>query len=147
MFPYNNDLKKMAEQMNPADVHSYVQDMIKRLTPSASATNQTPFMGGEKQNQEPSPALQADVFETFDNVFVRIVLPPEVTLSHIRIFHTSNQAIVENTLEKGNRTIITLPCLVKKKGATAQVKDDILEIKFPKSSDLQFTEISISEKL
>ncbi|MBS4222050.1 Hsp20/alpha crystallin family protein [Lederbergia citrea] len=147
MFPFNDQIKKMTEQMNNGDVHSYVQEMMKKLVPSPMETTQNPFNTERTQSQPSSQTdFQVNVFETFDDVFVRISLPADVSLENMKIFHTSNQAIVENMQEKGSRKVITLPCLVKKKGATAQVKDGILEIKIPKSDDLQFTEISISEK-
>jgi HSP20 family molecular chaperone IbpA len=67
-------------------------------------------------------------------------------MKHLKIFHTSNQAIIENIPGCDERQVITLPCLVKKKGAVAQYQDGILELKIPKSIDMQYTEIDVSEK-
>ncbi|VEF48239.1 spore coat protein [Bacillus freudenreichii] len=149
-FPFNDDFKKMTEQMKPDDIQSYVNDMIKKYIPSQwdnSAENEktSPFTStSSEQNHE---KLDAAVFETFDFVFIRIKLQNEEQQKHLKFFHTSNQAIIENFFEMGDRHTITLPCLVKRKGATALVKDLILEVKIPKSVDLQYTEVDISEKL
>ncbi|MBB2481919.1 hypothetical protein H5P36_17230 [Bacillus sp. APMAM] len=67
-------------------------------------------------------------------------------IHNIKIYHTSNQLIIENSSD-GNRDTITLPALVKKKGTTAQYKDEILEVKMPKSVDMQYTEVDVSERL
>ncbi|CAM3989767.1 Hsp20/alpha crystallin family protein [Lederbergia lenta] len=141
-FPFKDEFKKMAEEMKPGDIQSYVNDMMRKFNIS-----QFPDTQEKSPSTSEDTALGSNVFETFDYVYIRLTLPKEVTLKQLRIFHTSNQAILENIHEEGSRKVIVLPCVVKKKGATAQVKDNILEIKIPKSDDLQFTEISISEKL
>lgn len=141
-FPFKDEFKKMAEDMKPGDIQSYVNEMMRKF-------NVTQFSDTTENPSNPSDTsdLGSNVFETFDSVYIRLSLPKDVTLKHLRIYHTSNQAILENIHEKGDRKVIVLPCVVKKKGATAQVKDNILEIKIPRSDDLQFTEVSISEKL
>lgn len=147
-FPFNDDINKMAEQMKPSDIQSYVNDMIKKYIPSQWENSAE----GEKNNSmnttspHPKGKLDAAVFETFDHVFIRIMLQDEEQQKQIKFFHTSNQAIVENFFEPGDRHMITLPSLVKRKGATAFVKDLILEVKLPKSVDMQYTEVDISEK-
>ncbi|HBZ10623.1 MAG TPA: spore coat protein [Bacillus bacterium] len=149
-FPFNEDLKKMTDQMNPADIQSYVNDMIKKYIPSqwensGDTKTENPFNASATGNtQEKKP--DAAVFETFDYVFIRIQLQNEEQQKQIKFFHTSNQAIIENFFEIGDRHIITLPCLVKRKGATALVKDLILEVQIPKNIDMQYTEVDISEK-
>ncbi|MBS4199406.1 Hsp20/alpha crystallin family protein [Bacillus sp. FJAT-49732] len=152
MFPFNEDIKKLTEQLNPSDVHSYVNDMMKKLMKNTPMDNMvSPQMNNNNNDNDHQQTSQneitARVFETFDDVFVRLRLPENVSLSQLRIFHTSNQAIIENLQGDGAKQVITLPSLVKKKGATAQVKNQILEIKIPKSDDLQYTEITVSEKL
>ncbi|MCJ8006577.1 Hsp20/alpha crystallin family protein [Lederbergia wuyishanensis] len=148
MFPFNEDIKKLTEQLNPSDVHSYVNDMMKNLMKNTPMDNMiSQQTSNSTTTQPPNNGISAQVFETFDDVFVRVHLPENVTLSQLKIFHTSNQAIIENLQGDGSRQVITLPSLVKKKGASAQVKNQILEIKIPRSDDLQYTEITVSEKL
>lgn len=137
--------------MKPSDIQTYVEDMIKKYIPSQwensadnGTTNSFDLSGSEPAEKE---KLDVAVFETFDHVFIRIKLQSEDQQKQIKFFHTSNQAIIENFFEVGDRHTITLPCIVKRKGATALVKDLILEVKIPKSVDMQYTEVDISEKL
>jgi HSP20 family molecular chaperone IbpA len=151
MFPFNNDeLKQIADKMNPADIQSYISEMIKKYIPSntENSGNPFPFQSNPASFQPKSESsIHPDVFETFDHIFIRIQLPNEEIHKQIKIFHTSNQAIIENFPEPGKRHTIILPSLVKRKGATALVKDQILEIKIPKMDDMQLTEVDVSERL
>ena len=114
-FPFNDDLKKLAGQMDPGDVHSYVNDMMKKFMPAqpnnlSSQHNDDTSTSGNDHNSE----LNARVFETFDDVFIRIDLPDDDAHQRIRIFYTSNQTIVENIHGDDKRHVITLP-LVKER--------------------------------
>lgn len=153
MFPFNNDeLKNIADKMNPADIQSYISEMIKKYIPPQMENADMPFnsqsnsasSAAETENQQ---KFHVDVFETFDHIFIRVQLPDEEIHKQLKIFHTTNQAIIENMPEPGKRHTIILPSLVKKKGASAMVKDHILEIKIPKMDDTQLTEVDVSEKL
>ncbi|MCP3738978.1 Hsp20/alpha crystallin family protein [Rossellomorea sp. BNER] len=169
MFPWNmfspfkRDQSGMMNGMNPKDIDQYVQGMMKQMipkewqgimNPQEMMKNGSSFMGdmnssaggNSGENQKQPAQIQANVFETFEDVFIRIKLPSEELATQMRVFHTSNQAIIENIPELGERQVITLPSLVKKKGSTAQYKDGILEIKIPKSVDMQYTEVDVSEK-
>jgi len=156
MFPFNNDMSKLFQQMNPQDMEKNIQNMIAQFMPKEwqgmfdhndmLSRAASIFPQNSQQSNNPSPPnLQANVFETFDDVYVRIPIEEEM-VQKIKIFHTSNQLIIENSTD-GNRETITLPALVKKKGTAAQYKDGILEVKMPKSVDLQYTEIDVSERL
>lgn len=145
------------KQMNPQDMEKSVQGMISQFMPKQwqgmfdhndmLSRASSIFPQNEQQPNEPtSSEFHANIFETFDDIFVRIPIQDEEVIQKVKIFHTSNQVMVENIFE-GNRKVITLPALVKKKGTTAQFKDGILEIKLSKSMDLQYTEIDVSERL
>lgn len=151
-FPFNDDIKKFSEQMKPEDIQSYVNDMIKKYIPSqgdhsTESETTSPVNCSLPDQTGKQKKFDAAVFETFDFVFIRIKIPNEEQQKHLKFFHTSNKAIIENFFEMGDRHTITLPCLVKRKGATALIKDLILEVKIPKSVDMQYTEVDISEKL
>lgn len=153
MFPFNQDeLKNIAEKMNPTDIQSYISEMIKKYISPHMENSSSPYQF-HTNNKPPDSETEkqqkfhVDVFETFDHIFIRIQLPDEETHKQLKIFHTSNQAIIENLPEPGKRHTIVLPTLVKRKGATALVKDLILEIKIPKMDDMQLTEVDVSEKL
>ncbi|MFD1705298.1 Hsp20/alpha crystallin family protein [Siminovitchia sediminis] len=149
-FPFNEDAKKWSEQMSTSDIQSFVNEMLKKYLPSQmeniasqqnSASNHT-----INENQHDSKRPDTQVFETFDFVFIRIHLLNEDQKTRLKFFHTSNLAIIENFFEDGDRFSIPLPCLVKRKGAVALIKDLILEVKIPKNIDMQFTEVDITEK-
>jgi len=156
MFPFNSDMSKLFKQMNPQDMEKGLQDMIAQFMPNGwqgmfdhndmLSRASSLFPQNNQQSNNPSPTnLQANVFETFDDVYVRIPINEEM-IQNTKIYHTSNQLIIENSSD-GNRETITLPALVKKKGTTAQYKDGILEVKMPKSVDMQYTEVDVSERL
>ncbi|MED1201545.1 Hsp20/alpha crystallin family protein [Heyndrickxia acidicola] len=163
MFPFNKESSNWMGQIKPQDIEKHVQNMLSQVMPdqwqglfnqdglmknASSMFQQQPQ--GEQQMEDTrgvqQQTIQAAVFETFDDIFVRVPLKEEEWAKQIRIFHTSNQAILENIPSQGERQIITLPCLVKKKGTTAQFRDGILEIKMPKNTDMQYTEVDVSER-
>ncbi|RBP08150.1 Hsp20/alpha crystallin family protein [Rossellomorea aquimaris] len=161
LFPFNKDMK---EQMNPKEMDSYIQGMMKKMFPGGwegmmnpndmmsgaqSFMNPLGNQGEKSQRGQASPSshsIPANVFESFEDIYIRFQVPSEEWMKQLKIFHTSNQAIIENIPGHEERQVITLPCLVKKKGAVAQYKDGILELKIPKSIDMQYTEIDVSDK-
>ena len=156
MFPFNKDMGKMLQQMNPQDMENGLQNMISQFMPKQwqgmfdhndmLSRASSLFEQNNGQANNPSPTnIHSNVFETFDDVYARIPINEDM-IQNIKIFHTSNQLIIENSSEN-NRETITLPAIVRKKGTTAQYKDGILEVKMPRSSDLQYTEVDVSERL
>lgn len=175
MFPWNlfpfGSKNNFMKQFNSQEIEKYVQNMINQYMPGQSdgmfnyeemikrATSM--FQNGDQtqnnqstgtvfQNQQQSSTntgFDVSVFETFDDIYVRIPIKNEDWLKHVKIFHTSNQVIIENIPEKGQRHVITLPALIKKKGTLAQYKDEMLEIKMSKNFDMQYTEVDVAEKL
>ncbi|TMU86956.1 Hsp20/alpha crystallin family protein [Bacillus sp. BHET2] len=167
LFPFNKDMKDQMNQMNPKEMDSYIQGMMKKMFPGGweSMMNPNDMMNGAQSFSNPmgmmgnqgqktqrdeasrsSSSVPTTIFETFEDVYIRFHVPNEEWMKSLKIFHTSNQAFIENIPDSDERQVITLPCLVKKKGAVAQYKDGILELKIPKSIDLQYTEIDVSEK-
>ncbi|RDI43173.1 Hsp20/alpha crystallin family protein [Falsibacillus pallidus] len=161
MFPFNKDMKNMMKEMKPNEVEGYVENIMSKIFPGQGQSmfnpgdmmkqmNMNPFLqpngAGGSSTARSANEIHADVFETFEDVFVRIPVKDEGNISQLRVYHTTNQAIVENIPNPGERHVITLPALVRKKGSYAQYKDGILEIKIPKSIDMQFTEVDVSEK-
>ncbi|MGR3764615.1 Hsp20/alpha crystallin family protein [Rossellomorea sp. NS-SX7] len=163
LFPFSKDMKEQMNQMNPKEIDSYVQDMMKKMfpggwsnmmNPTEAMKGHQPFihpMSNEPNHQEskastPANSIPVNIFETFEDVYIRLKIPDEEWMKQMKIFHTSNQAIIENIPEHGDRQVLTLPSLVKRKGAIAQFRDGILELKIPKSIDIQYTEIDVSEK-
>ncbi|MEH7124806.1 Hsp20/alpha crystallin family protein [Bacillus sp. JJ1532] len=155
LFPFNKDMKNMMKQMKPDEIDKYVQNMMNQMFPQGMQGMMQPqsFMPGFQNDARQSPpsssssSLPSSVFETHDNVFVRIPIKNEQWLKDMRIYHTSNQMMIEHIPEFEDKSTIILPALVKKKGASAYFKDGMLEIKIPKNVDMQYSEIDVTEIL
>ena len=152
LFPFNKDMKNMMQQMKPEEMEKYVQNIMGQMFPQKvqGMTNPANFMQGthpfHTQTAENSKEFQSSVYETHDYVYVRVPIKKEEWLKEMKLYHTSNQMIIEHIPEFDDKHTIVLPALVKRKGSRASFKDGMLEIKIPKNVDLQFTEIDIDEK-
>lgn len=150
LFPFNQDSKKMMQQMKPEEINNYIQKMMGQMIPEQMQKMMNEqdlkhnFHNKAKQSP-PTSTLPSSVFETHDYVYVRVQIKNEEWLKVMRLYYTSNQMIIEHIPEYDDKHTIILPALVKKKGTTAQVKDSILEIKIPKNVDMQFSEIDITK--
>ena len=154
LFPFQKYMKNFTGSHSAKDMEEYMSTMLKNLqngdfgqmmntaADANSTTNQnnTNHTSGTQQGK-----LNATIFETHSDIFVRISIENSDLLKNIRIVHTSNLLIVEGLPELTDRSTYTLPAIVKKKGSTAIYKDGALEIKLPKINDLQYSEINITE--
>ncbi|WP_040208618.1 Hsp20/alpha crystallin family protein [Neobacillus jeddahensis] len=150
IFPFNKDTKESIQKMKPAEIDKYVQDLMGKIMPGnmKGMMNPQDMFGGfpsSVSQQATAGGLNSTAFETHDFVFVRIPLKDDEWAKQIRIYHTSNQLIVEHIPKQEDKHTITLPAIVKKKGATANIKDGMLEVKIPKNVDMQFSEIDVTE--
>jgi hypothetical protein len=151
LFPFNKDMKENLQKMKPEEINNYVQDVIGKVMPGNFRGMMNPqdvfngFQPGAPSSTASSSPLNSSAFETHDFVYVRIPIKDEEWIKLIRIYHTSNQLIVENIPQREDKHIITLPAIVKKKGSSANYKDGILEVKIPKNVDMQFSQIDVTE--
>lgn len=152
LFPFNKDMKDTMQKMKPEEIEGFVQDLLGKVFPGNMRGIPNPqemFNGFQSSmSQQPPPTtdgVNSTTFETHDFVFVRIPIRKEESLKQLRIYHTSNQLIVENIPHPDDKHVITLPAIVRKKGASANFKDGILEVKIPKNIDMQFSQIDITE--
>jgi HSP20 family molecular chaperone IbpA len=151
MFPFNKDMKDTLQKMKPEEVDNYVQDIIGKIMPGNMRGMMNPqdmfngFQSSVSQQQPATGVLNSTSFETHDFVFVRIPIKHEEWIRNLRIYHTSNQLIVEHVPKHEDKHIITLPAIVRKKGASANYKDSVLEVKIPKNIDMQFSQIDVTE--
>lgn len=155
MFPFNKETKNMLQKMKPDEINQYVQDLIEKMVPGNMRDMMNPleFMNGFQTpfGQQTSPSgngagvLNETTFETHDFVFVRIPVKNEDWLKEMNIYHTSNQLIVEHIPQYEDQHTITLPAIVKKKGAAANYKDGMLEVRIPKNVDMQYSQIDVTE--
>ncbi|WP_100330666.1 Hsp20/alpha crystallin family protein [Bacillus xiapuensis] len=162
MFPFkppfssNKEWQKWVNQFNDGEIERYVQDVLAKTLPDSLQAHQkhfdflknAPFSPAQDQEVIPDnspPPIHISVFETHEDVYVKIPLQDPAALSSLKIYHTSNQTILEGLPGTEDKKIVILPAVVKKKGATANFKDGILQLKIPKEIDLQYSEIDVSE--
>lgn len=149
LLPFNKNMKDAMKNMKPEEIDHFVQDLMKKIMPSnmmGSLNPQELFDNFQIPNQyQNSGPLQAAAFETHDYVYVRIPIKSNEWIKQLRIYHTTNQLIVEHIPNPEDKNIITLPAIVKKKGAAAHYKDGILEVKIPKNIDMQYSQIDVTE--
>ncbi|WP_160721123.1 Hsp20/alpha crystallin family protein [Bacillus sp. USDA818B3_A] len=150
MLPFSKDMKESLQKMKPDEINNYVQDLIGKMMPNMGdmMNRQDLFNGFQKsESKHQSNILNSSTFETHDYVFVRIPIRNEEWLNQLRLYYTSNQLIIEHIPDREDSNTITLPAIVKRKGATANFKDGVLEIKIPKNIDMQYSQIDVTEIL
>lgn len=148
LFPFNKEMKNRLQNMKPEDVNQFIQGIMGNIMPSqydGMMNSQNFSHQTHKQPSQQSTILHSAVFETHDSVFVRLPVKDEALLQQIEIFHTANQLIIRNIPKREDKNTITLPAMVKKKGASAKYKEGVLEVKMLKSADMQFSQIDLSE--
>lgn len=148
--PFNKDTIKKLQQMKPEEIEKYVNEMLGKMMPTEMqgmnfSKGSNPFNISANPTEESNHELQAKVFETHDDVYVMIPVKGRNDVNKMRIYHTSNQLIIEHFPEAEDKQTITLPAIVKKKGSRASFKEGTLEIKLPKSIHMQYTEIDVRE--
>ncbi len=141
-------MKERLQKMNPEQIDQYIQSIMGKVIPSNSngMVNSDQFLkhfSSHPSQQE--TVLNTAVFETHDCVFIRVPIKDESVLEQLRVYHTANQLVVEHIPEINDKHSITLPAIVKRKGASAKYKNGILEVRLIKSYDMQYSEIDVSQ--
>ena len=148
-FLFKGGIQKWLNQNSyGGEINKFVQDMITESMSQSTENNHiTDAMGifnqDERKQEYTNHSLKVSTFETHDHVYVRVLIKDESQLATIKIFHTSNQLIIEGLPSLDNKHVVTLPSIVKMKGATSEYRDDFLQVKMVKKTDLQFTEIDV----
>lgn len=146
-FPNNENIKKMGNQFKPIELDQYIQELMGKMIPQhmeGMMKSQDMPAGMFSVTSNPS-SLPYTIFDTHEYVYVRIKIKDEEWLKKMKLFYTSNLMIIEHIPNYEDKHTITLPALVKKKGAASNYKEGSLEIKIPKNIDMQFCEIDVSE--
>jgi hypothetical protein len=150
VFPWNwfGETKDFFQGMNPEQFQKIFDQWMKMTLPNNLwnfSNGQPPAPEGAKTPEEsPDRGLNERVFETLEDIYIQIPLENKQLLRRARIYYTQNQCFIEG-LNKG-RHVIPLPALVRKKGARAAFRDQMLEIKIPKNTDVQISEIPIRKE-
>jgi HSP20 family molecular chaperone IbpA len=132
-------IKQMMGQMMPTQMEGMMNDQDWMKTARAQQQNTT------QDSSRTAEALSYSVFDTHNHVFVRISIKDDSWLSQLKMYHTSNQLILEHIPNTQDKYTITLPSIVRKKGTTTSFKDGVLEVRIPKNIDMQYSEIEIPE--
>jgi len=156
LFQFNKEMQSKMKQMNPTEMNQYVQNIMDKMFTSSfpdkmnSQEMMRDFDPFHPSYQQPSSTeytenIKYSIFETHENIFVRIHIESEEWLKELRLYHTSTQLIIEHIPTIHDKHSIQLPSLVKKKGTTAHYKDGILEVRIVKNIDMQYSEVDITE--
>lgn len=152
MFPWNTLFSANKNQTNFLKnfQNNDVQSIIDKVFSEVMPENLQEKMYQGTSNQERSPhsgkyPLNAQVFETHAFIYIRIPIEEEDWLKKMKIFHTSNQSMIHGVPNNDDQHVISLPTLVRKKGTTVQYKDNVLEIRLQKQTEIPYSEIDISE--
>lgn len=149
LFPFNENMKKVINQIKPDEMDKYTQELMGKMIPKhmEGMMNPQETFKGIFPNPFHHSSLPYTIFDTHEYVFVRIIIKNEEWLNTMKLYYTANLMVIEHIPDFDDKHTLTLPAIVKKKGATVSFKDGTLEIKIPKSVDMQFCEIDISENL
>lgn len=160
MFPWNllfplqkNNHRDSFKKAVPNDIQSFINQLFSQVIPANMQQMMDQNQGATFQNTQENAhnprknnhPLHAEVFETHSEVYVRIPIRNPDLIKQLKIYHTSNQSIIEGIPAQEDKHIITLPAIVKKKGSSAKYKDETLEIKLMKNLDFQYSQIDVTE--
>ncbi|GIN59185.1 Hsp20/alpha crystallin family protein [Lederbergia ruris] len=154
-FPFNlNQDKAKAPpfEIGKNNVDDYVQKVLSQAFSAfdQGATNSNDWLGSllkqMPSSTNPSSSDDVKLFESFQYIFIHITVPDEKILERWKVYHTTNQLIIEDSEAAQNTKTITLPALVDKKKTTAVYKNGILEIILKKKTDMQYTEVGVSKE-
>ncbi|PLT34991.1 Hsp20/alpha crystallin family protein [Bacillus sp. V5-8f] len=153
LFPFLKNNRDNLPKSFPFDIQSLINQVVSQVIPdnlqqmmdqhtNQGVQNSKQNVQNSKRNNHP---LNADVFETHSEVYVRVPIKDPEWVKQVKIFHTTNQSIIEGIPDQEDKHVITLPAIVKKKGSTAKYKDDTLEIRLVKNTDFQYSQIDVTE--
>jgi len=139
--PFDKNMQQWMKHLQENSIEDYIQDILSKSIPS-TYQNFNPLKGNFWEGENKSDSINESVFETHDDVYIIIPIPNSMMHNQLKVYHTSNLAIVEGIPTSESRNIITLPSLVQQRGGTASIKNNILQIKLLKNVDTQFTELN-----
>lgn len=140
MFPWNLFNSHKSNPLNEQNFQQMLEQWMRQTFPFY----QHPNNKNQRQHSSTHSNLNEVVFETHENIYIRIPIRNEEKLDHIKVFYSLNKCLIKGLTENELYTII-LPATVKKKGAKAVYRDEILEIKIPKNIDWQYSEIDVDK--
>ncbi|HHY74782.1 MAG TPA: hypothetical protein GX497_16460 [Bacillus bacterium] len=164
MFPWShhenfNEYVKQLMNLRPNEVDQFIKKTIEDnvlnklpFTPQNNTTEQTrnnTTSAFTKKDVTPQANTKVDplkinVFESHEDVFIQLPVKHKNDLRAGKIFYNSNQLIIKDIPNIGDKHKVLLPAIVQQRGARIHHKNGILQIKIPKADDIQFTEIDLN---
>lgn len=145
LFSSNKNQNSFLKNFQNNDVQSFIEKVFSEVMPEKMQETMNQGTSNPNRPQTGQLPLNAKVFETHGYVYIRIPIEEENWLKKMKILHTSNQSMIQGVPNDDDQHVISLPALVRKKGTSVQYKDDVLEIRLLKQSDIPYSEIDISE--
>lgn len=143
--PFNKD----TPNMNDFSIENYIKQVLSQSMPSSLLPNlfneSEKNDGNDHKENNYKQRRNYQVFELHYFVIVRIEIEPHIDVNDLKIYHTSNQLILEGLPDKNGKKVIPLPAVVHHKGTKAIFKDHILEISIPKGKDNRLTQIDVQK--
>ncbi|MFS0824619.1 Hsp20/alpha crystallin family protein [Bacillus sp. 1P02SD] len=159
LFPFNDIMQQLMKQSTESSsIEKFVQESISKsmstsmdyFQKNASVLNRSFHENQVSEDgeislpeQKEQSELTPSIFDSLDHVYVKFRIKDPSKLPNLKIFHTSNQIIIEGYPNEESYHVFALPEIVKKKGAITTYKDEYLQIKLPKATDMQYTQIDV----
>ncbi|WP_230501983.1 Hsp20/alpha crystallin family protein [Sutcliffiella rhizosphaerae] len=96
-----------------------------------------------KKKRKKSNYDDPKIFETHQDIIVRIPIQSEDILRKLKTSHSCNTVFLDDVDGNGKKQSIPLPCMVKVNSSKAQYKDGILEITLKKETNIPVTKLPI----
>lgn len=147
---HGSDIQKYVQSVLSQSIQPSVKNMLKnfRLNTNLFPLNQSflqDYILQETPAKSPSSPLKHSIYNLHDHLVIHIPLNNSNLLKKLKFYFTSNQFIIKGYPAASDKEIITLPSLVKSKGAVSSYRNGILEIILPKKNESQYTEIDVQQ--
>ncbi|GIN20881.1 MAG TPA: hypothetical protein DEO65_01465 [Bacillus bacterium] len=145
---FNNDIQKFVHEVMEQSISTSLKNAKMMGSMYMDSQEERKPLEEEKESESKKEesikeSLQAMTFDSLDHVYVKVLLTDSSLLSHIKIYHNSNQLILEGIPAREDRHVITLPSTVTMKDTVSEYRDPFLQIKMKKRNDPQFAEIAV----
>ncbi len=142
MFPWsmlskNNQMNDWMKKINDTGIEQNFEKIFSRFTNDSLKMD-------VNSTEQSNHATQLEMFETNEFVFIKIPLTDRQALDKLKISYGFNKLFVEGLVENGEKQVLLLPAVVRKKEAEVYFQDSLLEIKLPKHLDTHLVDIDLS---
>ncbi|MDF2556504.1 MAG: hypothetical protein K0R71_332 [Bacillales bacterium] len=143
MFPWslfpnqNSQFNDWMKKLNESGMEKHIDQLLSKFKDNQTFSN---FNKNDKKDCNE----YVSVVETFDYLFVTILLDEKIKKDALSVSYTHNQIYILGLNDSSDPIVYTLPSLVKKSNAEVKRAENKIEIKLPKFHDNNRVELSIS---